>query len=73
MNYLNRIQTVFNKVFTDAPIINHDTTKQDIGSWDSINHLSLILELEEEFGITISPDEMESLNSVQNILNKLNS
>jgi len=68
---LDKLQKVFNNVFENCPAINETTTKDSIASWDSINHLSLILELETEFGLSFSVEEIENLKSVKQILEKI--
>jgi acyl carrier protein len=39
-----------------------------VRGWDSLNHLNLILGLEERFGISIPPDRVGELTSVKAIL-----
>jgi acyl carrier protein len=39
-----------------AAAIGEDTSMDNVEAWDSIRHLSLVLALEEEFGVRI-PDE----------------
>jgi acyl carrier protein len=39
-----------------------------IETWDSINHLNLVLALEQEFGIQFTPEEIEQLLSVELIV-----
>ena len=39
-----------------------------IENWDSINHLNLVLALEQEFGIQFTPEEIEQLLSVELIV-----
>lgn len=36
-----------------------------VESWDSLHHLELVLALEQEFGIQISPEEIEQLLSIE--------
>ncbi len=38
-----------------------------IPAWDSVRHISLIVALEERFGVTFDIDEIPALNSVQAI------
>jgi len=64
------IINVFKRVF-DSDVINSETSQQNMGKWDSINHLRLIVELEEEFNISFDPEEiivMKSINSIENIV-----
>jgi acyl carrier protein len=36
-----------------------------VETWDSLHHLGLVLALEQEFGVQISPEEIEQLLSVE--------
>lgn len=36
----------------------------DLSEWDSVQHLNLMLEVENTFGVSLSPDEMASVHSV---------
>jgi len=40
------------------------TSPDNIARWDSLQHLNLIVALEEEFGISIGPDESSELLTV---------
>ncbi|NAW51750.1 acyl carrier protein [Elizabethkingia argentiflava] len=44
--------------------LNTDT----IDNWDSLSHLSLIVELESAFNITFTPQEIEDFKSLDKIL-----
>jgi acyl carrier protein len=50
----------------DFPLddITSETVASDIDAWDSLNHLSLILALEQEFGIQFTADETARMLSV---------
>ena len=66
------IINVFKRVF-DSEEINSETSKQNMEKWDSMNHLRLIVELEEEFNISFEPEEiaeMESIDSIKIIITK---
>ncbi len=48
-----------------------DISQQELDVWDSFNHLRLVLELEQYFGITLSDAdtlEITSLNRLQSLL-----
>lgn len=45
-----------------------ESSRDSIGGWDSANHLTLILALEEEFGVSFDVAEIESMFSLQDIL-----
>ena len=41
------------------------SSPDNVGNWDSIQHLNLVLALEQEFGIQFTPEEIEQLLSVE--------
>lgn len=43
------------------------TSAETLAEWDSIKHLQLMLMLEEEFQVHVSPETMEYLTSVERI------
>jgi acyl carrier protein len=42
-----------------------ETSPDTIGTWDSLQHLNLVLALEQEFGLQFTPEEIEQLLSVE--------
>ena len=52
--------------------INDDSTPKTVKTWDSLNHLNLIVAFEEEFSIDIEPEEikgmMESFKKFKSII-----
>jgi acyl carrier protein len=36
--------------------LSDDSSPDTISSWDSLNHLSLVMAIESEFGIELTPD-----------------
>jgi acyl carrier protein len=61
-DYKNRINSVMSTVF-EIPLsmLNDDSSSDTIETWDSLKHLTLILALEEEFGISIPDEEVGGL------------
>jgi acyl carrier protein len=61
-NDKDRIFTVMATVF-EVPLetLNEESSTDTIDAWDSLKHLTLILALEEEFGITIPDEEVGGL------------
>jgi acyl carrier protein len=41
-----------------------DSSPETVGSWDSVQHLNLVLALEEEYGFQFSPEEMDQAKTV---------
>jgi acyl carrier protein len=61
---LEILQEVFKTAFSSDVKINDNTSKENLSEWDSINHLNLIVELEDRFSIQFSPNEIEYMKSV---------
>jgi acyl carrier protein len=43
------------------------SSPESIEGWDSVHHLSLVLAIEEHFGVEIEPEEFEKMNSLEAI------
>lgn len=59
------LEVIIRKVFTEESILTIDMHKKDIDSWDSMGHLNLILEIEDELGISFTTDEIEKIDSLK--------
>ena len=71
---LEKLQKVFRKVFEDEHlIITIDTHADNIKMWDSLTHLQLIAEIESEFNVKFSFEQVMIFNSVKDILKALSS
>jgi acyl carrier protein len=63
------VRDVMAAVFVVAPAdVGEDASPETIESWDSLRHLSLILALEERFGISLSIDEITSLGDFLSVV-----
>jgi acyl carrier protein len=40
------------------------SSPETIESWDSMQHLNLVLAIEERFGVQLSPEEIEQMNNI---------
>jgi acyl carrier protein len=60
------------KTFNERPgDISPETSKDDIPNWDSIGMISLMAELDEQFGVLLEEREIRSFNRVDDILQVL--
>ena len=41
---------------------------QSIKSWDSVQHLNLVLALEQELGIQLAPEEIERMKTIGDVI-----
>jgi acyl carrier protein len=55
----------------DAKSIDEATGKDQTASWDSLNHINLVLALEQEFQVSFDVNEIESMLSYKDILEVL--
>ena len=51
--------------------INPETLKEDIPAWDSLGVLTLMAELDENFGILLTDEEMQKLHKINDIFDIL--
>jgi len=67
------VKSVFFKVFTTLKEKDFDFEKsaEDIKDWDSLSHMTLVSELEKEFGLTMEIDDISEMDSVKNVVNLL--
>ena len=66
----NRIKEVMKRVF-QLNEIPDNISQSNCAKWDSMTHLNLIVELEEEFSISLEPEdiaEMKNLDIIEKIL-----
>ena len=69
---LTRVQEVFKLAMGDDVRVDMNTEKDMILEWDSLNHLNLVVELENSFDLGLSMEEIEGLNSVRGIVALIN-
>ena len=64
MNNEEKIKQIIASVFkVDASTINNETSPDTIESWDSLNHLNLVLALEDGFDVSFTEEQtVEILN-----------
>lgn len=51
----------------DASTLNSESRQEDLKAWDSLGQLRLIMQLESEFGVSFTIDEIPTLTSVSKI------
>lgn len=53
----------------DPASVTPDSSPQSVESWDSVQHLNLVLAIEEQFGIQFEPEEMDGMKNIGAITN----
>ncbi len=60
-----RLTGVFREVFEDDGLaVSPASSPRDIEGWDSLRHVSLVVAVENEFGITLRSSEVGSFKTV---------
>lgn len=70
MNNEEKLKKVMKSIFNEE--ITKDFSKYTNEKWDSFLHLDLIVKLEDEFNITLTPEEMGKMDSFEEILGVIN-
>lgn len=61
---LERLQPLFSEVFEEEVELTEETTANDIEKWDSLSHLTMIYEVESEFGMKFKMKEILGMQNV---------
>lgn len=60
-----KLTEIFRDFFDDNDIvISDETTSDDIEDWDSLEHINLIVAIEQEFGMKFSMGEVTGMKNV---------
>ena len=62
------LNIIANVLDVDINEIALDTAIGDLPEWDSIHHLQIIAELEKEFGIKYTPEELAELEDISDLI-----
>lgn len=55
----SKLKQVLADVFgVDAATVGEESSVDSIAAWDSLNHLNLVLALEEQFGVSFSEEQI---------------
>lgn len=69
MDTLPKLQEIFRNVFDDdSLVITRDTTAQDIEAWDSVQNVTLMMEVESAFRIRFSTSEIAYFKHVGDLV-----
>ena len=68
-NIIAKLQEIFRSVFEDKALeINPETSAKDVANWDSMHHILLITEIENQFDISFEMDDLIEMKSVGDIV-----
>jgi len=65
----DQIRTLASDLFAIPPSqIDNASSPETIESWDSVQHLNLVLALEEKFHLQLMPEEIEQMKTVGDVV-----
>lgn len=67
------IKEILARVFDiEISTISDNATQKDIIKWDSLQHLNLIVEIEDIYDISIDPEDISEMISLEKIIEVIN-
>ena len=66
MDLIDRIKTILSDEL-NLETVGDDAKQEHYPEWDSLAYLGIIAALEKEFGIQITPENINNFNSISNI------
>ncbi len=73
-NILDQVRAIASDIFSiPADQIDSSSSPDSIESWDSIQHLNLVLAVEEKFNLQLAPEEIEQMRNVGAIADLISS
>lgn len=62
--YENKLKETLARIFTvDVSMITDNASPDTVENWDSLRHMSLVLALEEDFGVEFTDDQVVEILS----------
>jgi acyl carrier protein len=72
MNILETVENIMRDIFDDENlVVSLETTADNIEEWDSLSNMNLIVEIENQFNIQMSIQDLESMKSVSDIVQNI--
>ena len=72
MTMTERVAALFEKTFgIEASDFSPDTVPEDVLRWDSLGHMTLMMDLEDTFGVHFEVDEVAEMDSGRKIIETL--
>jgi acyl carrier protein len=66
-----RLQSIFRDVLDPTLVLSDDLDASTVPAWDSLNHITLIVEIEQQFGVELTTDELADLRNVGDMVTLL--
>lgn len=63
-----RLEPLFRRIFNPEVILTDDLDASMVPEWDSLNHISLVVAIEMEFGCELTADELAEMKKVGDLV-----
>ena len=71
-NILQKVNEIFIDVLDNKNIkLTRETTAADVEEWDSLNHIHLVVEIENHFNISFTSGEMQNWKTVGDLCDNI--
>ena len=69
---LSKLEIVFQEFFNCSELkLLPDTVSDDIEEWDSVAHIQLVFEIEEQFSVQFEAEDIHKMNSISILIDKI--
>ena len=72
MNSLEIREIIARVLEIEVSTISDNASQKDIPRWDSLQHLNLIVEIEDKYEISIDPEDISTMVSIDKIIEVVN-
>ena len=70
---ISEVISILSDLFNVSPEeLGPDSSPDTVKGWDSLQHVNIVLDVEQRFNITLSPTEIEEMLTVQDIVDIVN-
>jgi acyl carrier protein len=69
--FLRRLEPIFRDVLDPGLTLTEDLDASRVPQWDSLNHISLVVAIEGDFGIELTVDELATMRNVGDLVDIL--
>jgi acyl carrier protein len=67
-----RLTKILRDVFDDETLVaTPELTANDVKDWDSVSHITLVVAIEQEFGIKFKTAELEKMKNVAHMVEQI--
>jgi acyl carrier protein len=67
-----RLTKIMRDVFDDETLVaTPELTANDVKDWDSVSHITLVVAIEQEFGIKFKTAELEKMKNVAHMVEQI--